>query len=410
MTSKIVIIGAGFAGVWSALSAKRLLQLTGKENNVEVLVIAPEPALVVRPRLYEANANEMSAPLRDLFNAVGVNFLQGIAEAIDTEGRTVTVKTSQGNQSSVPYDRLILAAGSAVVRPESITGLREHAFDIDTLEAAADLETHLKSLPSLPESQARNTIVVCGAGFTGIEIAAELPRRLGSTVNARIILIERADNVGPELGPGPRPVITKALQELGIEVRLGSSVTEIDAEGVVLASGERIEAMTTIWTAGVRATPLTQQVPGPKDTLSRLHVDANLRVPSSEFVFATGDAAYALADEEGGYHALMSCQHANVLGRVSGHNAAADLLGEPLVPYAQPEYNCCLDLGAWGAVIGAGWDREVKMQGDLAKRVKGYINGTLIYPPQSAEEAIIAANPIGPNSDELMQQILQAVM
>jgi NADH dehydrogenase FAD-containing subunit len=185
---------------------------------------------------------------------------------------------------------------------------------------------------SLPPSSARDTVVVCGGGFTGLEIATELPKRLAHIPNHRIILIDNSTEVGKQLGPGPRPVITQALEDLRIETKLGSAVAAIDANGVVLASGERIESKTVIWTAGVRASPLTQQIPGPKDGLGRLHVDHHLRVPSSRDIFATGDAACARLDTSGHY-TMMSCQHAIPLGRVSGYNAAADLLGKPMIAY-----------------------------------------------------------------------------
>ncbi|KAJ4322851.1 hypothetical protein N0V84_004615 [Fusarium piperis] len=408
MPSKIVIIGAGFAGVWSALSAKRLIKLVGKENDVEILVISPEPSLVMRPRLYEADAAGMSHPLSNLFGSAGIEFLQGTVDTIQTEAHTVTVRTASGGEDSVQYDRLILAAGSAVVRPRSVTGLEQYAFDIDTLTSAAKLESHLESLTSLPPSSARDTIVVCGGGFTGIELAAELPKRLGQLEGARVVLVESADQVGPELGPGPRPTILKALKDLKVEIKLGSPVAAVDSKGVTLVSGERIESLTAVWTAGQRATPLTMQIPGAKDSLSRLHVDENLRVPSSEDVFATGDAAYALADTKGHY-ALMSCQHALALGRVSGHNAVADLLNEPNVTYSQPGYNCCLDLGGWGAVISRGWDRDEQITGDLAKRGKTHINQKVIYPPENVDDAIVAADPATPTGDAHFKLLLEAM-
>ncbi|KAJ3545153.1 hypothetical protein NM208_g2652 [Fusarium decemcellulare] len=408
MSSKIVIIGAGFAGVWSALSAKRLIGLKDKQDDIEVLVIAPEPSLVMRPRLYEANPSTLSHPLGDLFESSGIKFFQGTVETVQAEKHTVKARSASGGETSFGYDRLIFAAGSAVVRPQAISGLEEHAFDIDTLKSAVKLESHLNGLVSLPPTSARNTIVVCGGGFTGIELATELPRRLDQIEGARIVLVESADEVGPELGSGPRPVIAQALKELGVEVRLGAAVKTIDAEGVTLASGERIETLTAVWTAGMKATKLTQQIPGPKDRLGRLEVDQYLRVPSSEDIFATGDAAHALADTNGHY-ALMSCQHALMLGRISGHNATADLLNEPMMAYSQAVYGTCLDLGGWGAVVSRGWDRKVQIQGELAKRVKTYINQKAIYPPKNTEEAIIAANPVAPDTDELFKSILLEV-
>lgn len=411
MSRRIVIVGAGFAGLWSALSAKRLINLRNQEDRIEVLVIAPEPFLVLRPRLYESNAAGMIHPLGVLFGSAGIKFIQGKVETIDTKTQTVHARSTSSVESTTPisYDRLILAAGSSVSQPHGVAGLRVFAFDIDALDSATRLEKHLNGLPLLPESLSRNTIVVCGAGFTGIELAAELPKRLyGKIANPRVIFIESADQLGPGLGPGPRPVITEAMKKLNVEVRTGTAVSSVDAEGLTLTSGERIETKTTIWTAGVVATPLTQQINGPRDSFSRLHVNQNLRALSTDHVYATGDSAYALADYKG-HHALMSCQHALQLGRVSGHNAAADLLGEQLVEYSQAAYVCCLDLGPCGAVIGRGWEREVSLTGDRAKRVKEYINRKLIYPPDDALEALELATPVGPDSDELLEHILKVV-
>ncbi|KAI1846917.1 hypothetical protein JX266_007138 [Neoarthrinium moseri] len=404
----IVIIGAGFAGVWSALAAKRLISLSNKQRDLQVVVIAPEPFLAIRPRLYEADVATMNHPLRDLFDSAGIQFIQATVHNIDTTGNTIQFQSTTGTKASIEYKRLILAAGSQVVRPQTVAGIQKHAFDIDTISAASKLESHLDRLPTFPPSQSRNTIVICGAGFTGLELATELPKRLGEKSGARIILVEGADEVGPELGPGPRPIIRQALEALGVEVRLGSPVTEIDASGVHLASGEYIKTMTAVWTAGMRATPLTQQITGAKDTLGRLQVDQYLRVPTNEQVYATGDAAYALVDTDG-HHALMSCQHALILGRVSGHNAAADLLDESMIAYSQPAYNTCLDLGAFGAVVTSGWAREVKVSGEVGKKVKTYINQKLIYPPNDAKEAINAADPKIASSDELLTEMLITV-
>ncbi|OAA70419.1 NADH dehydrogenase, FAD-containing subunit [Cordyceps fumosorosea ARSEF 2679] len=408
MAQRILIIGTGFAGLWSALSAKRLLQLHNKENAVEVVVVAPEPSLVVRPRLYEDNPAAMVHQLGPLFQATNIRFVEGLVKAIDTSTKTVVYASKGTESASITYDRLVLAAGSSVVHPKAVDGLSEHAFDIDALESASKLHLHLKSLAALPQSAARDTVVVCGAGFTGIELATELPLRVASGV--RIVLVDGSDAVGSQLGPGPRAAITKALQAMNVEVKLGAGIARIDASGVTLSSGQRIATLTAIWTAGVRASALTQQIPGDKDALGRIRVDPTLRVPSATDVYATGDAAHVLADPEGGQVALMCCQHALLLGRVSGHNAAASLIGVPETNYAQAAYNCCLDLGGHGAVICRGWEREVMLEGDLAKRVKKYINGTLIYPPADAAEAVAAADPgLYGDSDELFKQMIETI-
>merc|ERR1712000_534692 len=254
--------------------------------------------------------------------------------------------------------RLILATGSRLVRP-NIPGLREHAFSIDQIDEAAELDKHLNSLASLPDTPKRNTVVVVGGGFTGIEIGAELPARLrailGKDTKVRIVIVERNADIGPELGPGPRPII-QALTELGVEMKLGAAVKSVEPSGVVTSSGETISALTVVWTGGMAADELTRQIGGERNLQGRLIVDRDLRVPSDEKIFATGDTAFAITDDQGN-HTMMSCQRATILGRSAGHNAAADLLKIDTRPYSQPSYGTCLDLGPWGAVIGAGWTR-----------------------------------------------------
>ncbi|RFU80349.1 hypothetical protein TARUN_1815 [Trichoderma arundinaceum] len=399
MSQKIVIVGSGFSGLYSALSARRLIEQNKDRvgNGIEVVMVAPEPKLVTRPRLYEANAAGMAAPLNELLNATGVQFVRGVVDVIRTKDKQVEVVSPMGERSNLSYDRLVLAAGSRLVKP-NVPGLREHAFSIDTITDAADLEAHLQRLASLPSSQERNTVVVCGGGFTGIELAAELPRRLrailGMAEKVKVVLVEKSDVIGPDLGGNPRPVITQALSDLEVETKLGNAVASIDAKGVVTSSGERIDALTVVWTAGLEATPLTQQIPGEKDRQGRLIVDADLRVPSSPDVFATGDAACAQTDDKGN-HTMMSCQHAIPLGRSAGHNVAADLLKIPGSPYLQPAYGTCLDLGGWGAIVCDGWERKVFKSGGPAKEIKGWINGSVIYPPKAiAQEAFDAANPM----------------
>lgn len=171
------------------------------------------------------------------------------------------------------------------MRRPPIPGLREQTFSVDTLGEASISEEHLLSLVSLPSSPARNAIVVEGGGFTRIEIAAELPSRLRSILgvpDVRTVIVEQASQIDRELSSNPRTVILCALNKQGVEMNLGSAVASVDKRGVVTSTGERIGTFTVLWTAGLEATPLTQQIPGAKDNLGRIQVDANLRVPSAK--------------------------------------------------------------------------------------------------------------------------------
>ena len=149
------------------------------------------------------------------------------------------------------------------------------------MPAAAALHAHVVRLPAAPYEPGRFSAVVVGAGFTGLEVATELVDRLRAVANGRpvrVVLVERAGVVGPELGEGPRPQILEALAETGVEVRLGVQVDALDAGGASLSDGTVIPAHTVVWTAGMRASSLTEHVPGERDAIGRLRVDEFLEV------------------------------------------------------------------------------------------------------------------------------------
>lgn len=231
-TQRIVIVGAGFAGMWSALAAARVLDMQ-KCSDIEIVLVAPQPELHVRPRLYEEAPNTMRVKLTELLDAVGVKFMQGSVEKIDAQQQQVVVK-AHGPNTQISYDRLVLAAGSTLFRPD-IPGLTEHAFNVDQVEDAVTLEAHIQGLHAQPDTEARRTLVVVGGGLTGIETAAEMPARLravlGESADVNVVIVERNNDIGPDLGPGPRPIIEQALAELGVTVVLGAGVTAIDNMG-----------------------------------------------------------------------------------------------------------------------------------------------------------------------------------
>jgi NADH dehydrogenase len=391
---RLVIIGAGFAGMYAALSAARLRDIQGvSSEELEIALVAPEPTLVVRPRLYERKPETLTAPLQEVLKAIDVVYVQGSAEAIDTKSRAVDVATSEGTRKKLSYDRLVVATGSRLFRP-NIPGLAEHSFSVDQLDDAIVLEKHLHSLAGLPARNGRDTVVVAGGGFTGIETATEMPARLraifGKDAKPRVVIVDRNSAIAPDMGAGPRPVIEDALRKLGVETRLGAGVAALDKSGVTLSTGEHIETETVIWAAGMRAAPLTAHIPAERDNLGRLLVDRNLRVPGVAGVFATGDAAKAACDDLGNY-ALMSCQHATRMGAFAGNNAAAELLGVPTKPYHQRAYATCLDLGEAGAIFTRGWDRKLEFVGAEAKQTKQQINTVWIYPPRAERAAALAS-------------------
>lgn len=395
MTQHLLIAGSGFAGTWAAIAAARAAALAGRTAELSITIVSPRPEMVIRPRLYEASLEGMAPDVGGLFRELGVQHVAASVVRIDAAESAADVLGSDGKRSRIPYDRLVLATGSHLFEPD-VPGLKAHAFNVDQLDSAQRLDAHLKSLATRPASAARNTVVIAGGGFTGIETACDMPGRLraalGDVPGLRVVVIEQAPAIGPDLGPVPRPKIEEALASCGVETLTGTGVVAIDAHGVTTSTGARIEAATVVWTAGARASLLARQIDGEHDRFGRVVTDAHLRAPQSPRVFVTGDVACAATDDAG-HHALMSCQHALSLGRVAGYNAAADLLGLPLHPYSQPKYVTCLDLGPWGAIFTEGWDRQILLERDEAKALKRDINTKWIYPPTDREAAFAVGAP-----------------
>ena len=388
MAQRIVVLGAGFAGLWSAVGAARLLDELGVgADRVEIVVIDRSDWHSIRVRNYEADLGDTRVALDRVLGPIGVRRLEGEVTGIDVARSTVAYAAG-GTSHSITYDRLVFALGSRLVHP-SIPGLVEHAFDVDTHAGAERLNAHIAGLAGGAAAPGQSTVLIVGGGLTGIEAAAEMPGKLrtAGVASPRIILADHAARVGAGMGESALPVIDEALHALGIEARGGVSVAAVDPTGATLYGGERIAAVTVVWCAGMQAHPLTAEFAVERDRLGRLPVESSLKIRGLAAEFAAGDAAWFLID--GVHTSVMSCQHGRPMGRFAGHNVVCDLLGRPLLPLRVDWYTTILDLGPWGAVYAEGWDRRVVSRGAEAKRTKELINRQRIYPPRSGDRRAI---------------------
>jgi NADH:ubiquinone reductase (H+-translocating) len=393
---RIVIAGGGFAGLWSAAgAARRRGELGVSPSDLEITLINRDGFHAIRVRNYEADLSNVRVALDAVLDPIGVRHVAGVVTDIDLAAQEVGITTPQG-RTVLPYDRLVMAAGSEVVRPP-IPGLADHVFSVDTFDEATRLDRRIAALRAAPVTEGRATVLVVGAGLTGVETACEMPARLRAALppgtRPRVILADHASHIGSTMGDSAIPVIREALDALGIEQRAGVRIVAVDPEGATLDTGERIAAGTIVWTAGMQASALTALFPVERDRLGRLPVDQYLRVEGVPRVFAAGDAARLLVD--GVRPAVMSCQHARPMGRFAGHNVVSDLLGHSLLPLRIDWYVTVLDLGPWGALYTHGWDRRIVALGPPAKRTKELINCVRIYPPLTGnpQEILDAARP-----------------
>lgn len=381
MQPDVLILGGGFAGVWAAKAAAQA-RLDADGPSMSIVLVSDGDDLVIRPRLYEDDPASMRVSLDHVLQPIGVARVAATVETIDAVHQRVGIRFHSGEQQSLPFARLVVATGSRLAAAASPESSQAQVHNVDTLAAAVALDEHVQGLSSLPSAPGRYTAVVVGAGFTGIEIATELVGRLRrvageDATDARVVLVERQEALGPELGPGPRPVIEAALLELGVDYRLGTSVSQIRANRVVLDDGSQIQASTVVWTVGMKASPLVGDLGVPRDRLGRVAVDSELRIVGVRHVLAAGDVA---AFDSAGHVLPQSCQYAIPLGECAGYNAAADVLGLTPRQFEPRPYVTCLDLGHAGAVFTTGWERAVQETGEVAKMIKKRINTEMIYP------------------------------
>lgn len=370
----ISIVGGGFAGVWAAMSAAgERARLGLSDEDIHISLISNQPDLVIRPRLYEGAKSEMQVPLRPLLDVIDVQL--DIAQVVDIRPaeKQIVVDGATANRPHT-YDRLILASGSRM-RALPIPGADTYGYSIDTFTQTEHFDGHLADLS---KESAEMSVVVVGAGFTGIELVTELRQRLGP--DAKLTLLDNAPDIGRNLGDNLSPLLLNALEACEVYVQLNTKIAALDGHRLALASGETLEAQAVVFSTGQEASPLTEAfITAPKDASGRLMVDAHLSLHNDKAVFVAGDVARAMADDQ--HPTFMSCQHATELGRHAGYNAVRSLIGQDLRPYRQETYATCLDLGPAGAVLTSGWDREVQKTGAEGKAIKRQISEEWIYPP-----------------------------
>lgn len=293
-----MIVGAGFAGLNAGKALRRA--------EVEITIIDRRNFHLFQPLLYQVataalNPSDIAFPIRSAFknqrNVVRV--LLGEVSGVDLERRVVMV-----DEETIPYDILILATGAA----HSYFGHVEWenmAPALKTVEDALTMRARILSAfekaEAHPEAATRwLTFVVVGAGPTGVELAGALEEiavhamgkefDLVDPASARVILVEGADRVLPPYPESLSASAKRQLEELGVEVITGAVVEEIDETGVSLATGQRIEAGTVLWAAGVEASSIGEMV-GEVDRAGRVLVEQDLSLPGRPEVFVVGDLA-----------------------------------------------------------------------------------------------------------------------
>jgi NADH dehydrogenase len=309
---RVVIIGSGFGGLFSAKAFK------GRDD-VEVTLIAKTTHHLFQPLLYQVatgilSQGEIAPPTRDILHRQkNASVLLGEVNEIDAEAKTVKA-TMLNQQIDVPYDSLIVAAGAG----QSYFGndhFAEFAPGMKSIDDALELRGRIFGAFEIAELTASRgepigdllTFVVVGAGPTGVEMAgqiAELSHRVLkndfthiSSEKARVVLVDAAPQVLPPFGEKLGAKAQKALEKAGVEVVLGAMVTHVDEFGIEMkfkdGETQRIGSIAKIWAAGVSASELgktlSEQTGAELDRAGRIAVNPDLTLPGHPEIFVVGD-------------------------------------------------------------------------------------------------------------------------
>jgi NADH:ubiquinone reductase (H+-translocating) len=299
---RVVIVGAGFGGLECAKA------LAGKD--VDVTIVDRHNHHTFQPLLYQVataglGADDVAHSVRGVFQRqANVSFRLGTVIGVDPDARAVALDEGP----ALPYDHLVLAAGAATA-DFGVPGVAEHAFGLKSLPEALALRNHLLACVERADREppARDdgilTVVIVGGGPTGVELSGALRELVDLVLRRdyhdldlsafRVVLVEATDHVLGAFHPRSQGYALERLLHMGIEVRLSASVARIEADGVVLADGERIPSRTVVWVGGVRAVPLADALPFERGRSGRIVVDESLRVPGHPEVRVIGDLALA---------------------------------------------------------------------------------------------------------------------
>jgi NADH dehydrogenase len=356
-TPRIVVVGAGFAGLYCARTLARA--------PVRVTMVDRRNHHLFQPLLYQVataalNPADIAVPARSfLRKQANLDVLLAEVAAFDLDAKRLLL----GDGEALPYDQLLVATGvthSYFGHPE----WARFAPGLKTLEDA--LEIRRRVLSAFEEADRERdparrtallTFVVVGGGPTGVELAGALAEIARHTLaeefrridprSARILLLEGTGRVLPPYPPDLSEAARRQLAGLGVEVRTGALVTGIDADGVTVGE-ERIAARTVLWGAGVAASPLARRLGAPLDRAGRVLVEPDLTLPGRPEVYVAGDLA-AVPQADGSFVPGVA-PAAIQAGRHTASNMLRALRGEPRRPFRYVNKGALATIGRGRAV------------------------------------------------------------
>ncbi len=367
-----MIAGGGFGGFYAARALERLLPA----HCADVTLVNDANFMLYTPLLPGAagatlDPRHVVVALRSQLKRT--ELVVGRVRSADPAGKTLGVKRVDGESIDLSYDQLLVALGS-VSRTLPIPGLAEHGIGLKSLADATALRNRVLTCLDIAESLRDETLmrerlgfVFVGAGYAGVEGLAELQDFAAQAIELyprcraqgmRWVLVEARERILEEVPESLSRFAAGELSGRGIELRTGTTVRSIAADGVELAGGEQIPARTVVWTAGVKPSPVVGALGLPLDGEGRIVVDRTMRVDGHEHVWAIGDCAAVPDPARAGKLCPPTAQHAIRQGRLVARNIHSTLTGGRVRPFRYRTAGMFAELGSGKAVaitLGVRW-------------------------------------------------------
>lgn len=303
---KVVILGAGYGGLMTATKLQKAIGV----NEADIVLVNKNDYHYETTWLHEASAgtlhhDRVRYDIRNVLDRNKVEFVQDTVMEIKAAEKKVVLEKNE-----LSYDYLVIALGGES-ETFGIKGLKEHAFSIVNVNAARRIREHIEyqfSTYNEDQNEDKLTIVVGGAGFTGIEFLGELVERLPKLCQeydverskVKVICVEAAPTVLPGFDPELVKYAVSFLEARGVEFKIGTAIKECTPDGILVGKGENeveeIKAGTVIWAAGVRGNSVIESS-GIESMRARVKVEPDLRAPGFEDVFIIGDCALIINEE-----------------------------------------------------------------------------------------------------------------
>jgi NADH dehydrogenase len=369
---RVVVVGGGFAGLNAAAALAKM--------PVDVTLVDRRNHHTFQPLLYQValavlSPADIAQPIRSILSKnKNIEVLMDEVESVEMDQRRVQLYSG----AAIEYDYLILATGST----HSYFGKNDWAQcapGLKTVEDAIEIRRRVLLAFELAEREMVETgahpvlnFVIIGGGPTGVELAGAISDisklymrhdfRHIDTSKAKVILIEGAPRI---LAAYPEDLSKKAvrqLEQLGVEVHAGQSVTEVKP-GYVIVGGKRVDSVVTLWAAGVQASPLGKMLGGPTDRRGCAIVDLYLNPPGHPEIFICGDLAHV---EENGRQVPGVAQPAMQMGRHAAEMIAQDMAGKPRTKFHYFDKGDMATIGRHAAVANVRWPFKAHFSGTLA--------------------------------------------